>query len=865
MGGGQRRRFDNLRWIVQKHVRALFEVPAVRKENHSMTRELLDTVLKHLRVLKALGRPTNYWDDLIIHLIICKLDVVTSKALIEFLTLRCQALESVHSKFHNNVTSNITSKHSTFVANVATSNLSCAVCKENHSIYHCKEFALHTHAKSVLKHIKLADPNFNVPASIDMLIGAESFWRLICAGQIKQSKNQPTLQNTHFEWIISGPQEDLFSILARFRTFKTALTADIAKIYRQVLIDSTQTPLQRIFWRESPDKEITALLQDGKFELRKWASNALALQDQNSSEPREFTLSSDKNSEKKALGIAWNCQADVFKYSLLQGRRSTKLIKCYIAIFICLANFVGVERELSELRDLNNISSIKSHGGLWEAAVKVTKRHLVRITRNSNLKREELETLLIQIKAILNSRPSHPSFRGLQRFHPSNSRHFLVGTPLTAYPKPSLDEVPVNRLSRWQYIQLLRQHFWKRWTREYLHHCQERNKWKINEPSVHVGQMVTIKEDNEEDLRSPYFRPPLQGVAKQLNSLADVEDRTAPVGKKSPSQLPRGGGEGEILDLPQGRGDRGSPPQEGHHGSPHMGSEGPGEPRQGRQIGVEPQINVPRPRPDEPQPLGWDTKHAHAVPRRVGERTGHRRGPRSNPGESPQLGGGLSGGGGQPARARHPADDSHICRGGGSHIGRGGVHAGRVGSPDPHGVGVHPRGGVTKTPPTSDGASQFRSWAPPITETLDAQFLEDVVAALFPKRERDIPERTARLVLLRKEGKPAESPSAYRPICLLDDVGKLLERVIAARIVRHLSRDGPDLSRGQYGFREGLSTIDAVRQTWGRAVGTANVAVACVVGSIKELGLRKHRINRQNDTESLPELYSDIIHSLSPS
>ncbi|KAG5327808.1 MOS1T transposase, partial [Pseudoatta argentina] len=52
-------------------------------------------------------------------------------------------------------------------------------------------------------------------------------------------------------------------------------------------------------------------------------------------------------------------------------------------------------------------------------------------------------------------------------------------------------------------------------------------------------------------------------------------------------------------------------------------------------------------------------------------------------------------------------------------------------------------------------------------------------------------------------------------ICLLDDASKLLERIIAARIVRHLFRNGPDLSRGQYGFREGLSTDNAIRQGGG--------------------------------------------------
>lgn len=42
----------------------------------------------------------------------------------------------------------------------------------------------------ISKHIKLADPNFNVPSSINLLIGPDLFWKLICTGQIKHSKNQ---------------------------------------------------------------------------------------------------------------------------------------------------------------------------------------------------------------------------------------------------------------------------------------------------------------------------------------------------------------------------------------------------------------------------------------------------------------------------------------------------------------------------------------------------------------------------------------------------------------------------------------------------------------------------------------------------
>lgn len=77
-----------------------------------------------------------------------------------------------------------------------------------------------------------------------------------------------------------------------------------------------------------------------------------------------------------------------------------------------------------------------------------------------------------------------------------------------------------------------------------------------------------------------------------------------------------------------------------------------------------------------------------------------------------------------------------------------------------------------------------------------------------------------KLVLLPKAGKPPGDPSAYRPICLLDTTGKLLERLILNRLVPYTeSADG--LSNNQFGFRKGKSTLDAIQSV----VQTAEVAI----------------------------------------
>jgi len=135
-------------------------------------------------------------------------------------------------------------------------------------------------------------------------------------------------------------------------------------------------------------------------------------------------------------------------------------------------------------------------GGIWEAAIKSAKFHLKRIIGEASLKYNKLLTVLVQIEAVLNSRPLAPLSSDPNDLKALTPAHFLIGCSITTYPEPSLEELPTNRLSRWQRVEQLRQHFWRRWVKDYLHNCQSRVKWNEVNNSIKVGQMVILRQDN---------------------------------------------------------------------------------------------------------------------------------------------------------------------------------------------------------------------------------------------------------------------------------------------------------------------------------------------------------------------------------
>ncbi|XP_058828427.1 uncharacterized protein LOC131688257 [Topomyia yanbarensis] len=181
-------------------------------------------------------------------------------------------------------------------------------------------------------------------------------------------------------------------------------------------------------------------------------------------------------------------------------------------------NFIGARRTLNEFLQLFHTQQNRDQivrlcsdegiqfrfipprsphfGGIWEAAVKSLKTHLYRTLKNALVTNEQMQTVLTQVEACLNSRPLTQLSNDPEDLDVLTPGHFLVHRPLTAIVEPSYEEIPTNRLSQWQTIQEFVRRLWKRWSSEYLSGLQQRTRWTHERNDVHIGTMVLVKDDH---------------------------------------------------------------------------------------------------------------------------------------------------------------------------------------------------------------------------------------------------------------------------------------------------------------------------------------------------------------------------------
>ncbi|XP_040150840.1 uncharacterized protein LOC120893181 [Anopheles arabiensis] len=89
-------------------------------------------------------------------------------------------------------------------------------------------------------------------------------------------------------------------------------------------------------------------------------------------------------------------------------------------------------------------------GGLWEAAVKAAKKHIVRTIGTTSITQESMLTLLAQVEQCLNSRPITPLSDEPSDLEPLTPGHFLVGGNLQAVPIIDYTETPSNYLREYK-------------------------------------------------------------------------------------------------------------------------------------------------------------------------------------------------------------------------------------------------------------------------------------------------------------------------------------------------------------------------------------------------------------------------------
>ena len=79
---------------------------------------------------------------------------------------------------------------------------------------------------------------------------------------------------------------------------------------------------------------------------------------------------------------------------------------------------------------------------------------------------------------------------------PVTPAHLAIGRPVDHLPEnkeESLEESSKRTVERYLYLQRLRNHYWKRWKREYLNLLSLRSKWKKGRPSIREGDIVLFR------------------------------------------------------------------------------------------------------------------------------------------------------------------------------------------------------------------------------------------------------------------------------------------------------------------------------------------------------------------------------------
>ena len=164
-------------------------------------------------------------------------------------------------------------------------------------------------------------------------------------------------------------------------------------------------------------------------------------------------------------------------------------------------NFKGGDRELREafasmapalqrqlarqkIKFRFNPPAAPHFGGVWEREIRSVKSALYTCIGAQSVHEDVLQTVLLEVEAILNSKPLGYVSADVADVDPITPNSMLMGRPDGSLPQVVYPDTEILSRKRWRHSQVLADQFWSRFIREYLPSLQSRQKWHSSPPEL---------------------------------------------------------------------------------------------------------------------------------------------------------------------------------------------------------------------------------------------------------------------------------------------------------------------------------------------------------------------------------------------
>ena len=112
------------------------------------------------------------------------------------------------------------------------------------------------------------------------------------------------------------------------------------------------------------------------------------------------------------------------------------------------------------------------------------------------MEEDVLATVLTEVEATLNSRPLCAVSDDPNDLQPLTPNHLLLQRTVSALPPGTCVKEDMLLRKKWRQTQILADHFWRRWLKEYVPALQERQKWHRPRRSAQGGDLVLVVDQN---------------------------------------------------------------------------------------------------------------------------------------------------------------------------------------------------------------------------------------------------------------------------------------------------------------------------------------------------------------------------------